>query len=129
MDIACGVDIIEIDRIKRAVENDKERFLKKIFTPKEIDYCEGRAAAKYQHYAARFAAKEAVSKALGVGFAKGIWWTDIEVVNDPNGRPTVILYGDAKKIAQGLGIGSLVLSLSHCHKYAVANAACLINKV
>lgn len=126
MKVACGIDIIEIDRVKKAIETNGEKFLEKIFTPNEIDYCEKRGAAKYQHYAGRFAAKEAVSKALGVGLAVGIRWTDIEIIKDINGKPDVRLYGDAKRIADDLGVQSLNLSLSHCHHYAVANAICFM---
>ena len=127
MELSCGIDVIEISRVKKAIESNKERFVKKIFTQNEMRYCEERAAAKYQHYAARFAAKEAVVKALGLGFTKGIWWTDIEVVKDNNGRPSIKLYGEAKKCAEEVGIKSLKLSLSHCHEYAVANAICFVD--
>ena len=127
MELSCGIDVIEISRVKKAIESNKERFLKKVFTSDEISYCEERATAKYQHYAARFAAKEAVVKALGLGFINGIWWTDIEVVKDNNGRPSIRLYGEAKKNAKELGVKSLNLSLSHCHEYAVANAICFVN--
>ncbi len=125
MELTCGVDIIEIKRVRKAVEGNRERFLGKVFTRDEIDYCEQRAAAKYQHYAARFAAKEAVAKALGLGFTNGIWWTDIEVIKDPNGKPSIKLYGQAEATAQVLGIKSLNISLSHCKEYAVANAVCI----
>lgn len=128
MEIACGIDIIEISRIKKAVEENGKRFLEKVFTLDEIDYCEKRAAAKHQHYAARFAAKEAVAKALGEGLANGICWTDIEVVKGDNGKPSIKLHKQAKKIAAEMGIKSLNLSLSHCHEYAVANATCLISR-
>lgn len=126
MDLACGIDIIEIKRIKKALDTNGDKFLNKVFTPEEIEYCEGRSAARYQHYAARFAAKEAVVKALGIGFAKGVWWTEVEVARDESGKPSVKLYGQAKRLAEELGVKSLRLSLSHCHDYAVANAVCFI---
>lgn len=129
LELSCGIDIIEIKRIKKAIDDNKEKFLSKVFAPAEIEYCEARSAAKFQHYAARFAAKEAVAKALGVGFSQGIWWTDIEVVRDDNGRPSVRLYGDAEKMAEKIGVTSLSLSLSHCHDFAVANAVCTIQSV
>ncbi len=129
MELSCGIDIIEIMRIKKAIDDSNEKFLSKVFTPAEIEYCEARSAAKFQHYAARFAAKEAAAKALGLGFAKGVWWTDIEVVKDDNGKPMVKLYGQAKKTAEDLGIKTLNLSLSHCHEYAVANVVCILHKL
>ena len=127
LELSCGVDIIEIKRIKKAVESNQDKFLSKVFTQKEIEYCENRAAVRYQHYAARFAAKEAVVKALGIGFSQGIWWTEIEVIKDVNGRPAVKLYGNAQKAAEKMGIKSLNLSLSHCHDYAVASATCFVD--
>ena len=126
LEIACGIDIIEISRVKKAVEENGERFVNKVFTLNEIDYCEKRSAAKHQHYAARFAAKEAVAKALGLGMTNGICWTDIEVLKDENGKPLIKLYGQAERIAAQMGVKSLNLSLSHCHEYAVANATCIV---
>lgn len=121
MEIVCGVDIIEIKRIKKAVEENGERFLSRVFTDSEIDYCEQRGAAKYQHYAGRFAAKEALVKTLGVGIANGILWAEVEVLKDEHGKPFIELYGQAKAEAEKKGINSFSLSISHCHEYAVAN--------
>ncbi|MGE5330054.1 MAG: holo-ACP synthase [Deltaproteobacteria bacterium] len=126
MDLACGVDIIEIERVKRAIERDEGRFLNKVFTAEEVKYCSKASLAKYQHFAARFAAKEAVAKALGLGLAGGVILNEIEVVKDEKGKPSIVLYGSTKKIAEDMGISSWSLSLSHCKEYAIANVVCSI---
>lgn len=115
MDIKCGVDIIEISRIKKSIEELGERFLNKIYTEKEIQYCESKGNSKYQHYAARFAVKEAAFKAVSnyVEDKYAINWKDIETTNDENGRPKV-------KIAF-LPIEDIDVSISHCKEYAIAN--------
>lgn len=125
MGILCGVDIIEIDRIRKSIETIGEAFRDRVFTEKEVNYCEGKKAAKYESYAARFAAKEAVSKALGTGIGKGVSWRDIEVVNDENGKPHVFLTCRAKEIFDEAGAVELSISLSHSESYAVAYAAIL----
>ena len=118
MQITCGTDIIEIDRIQKSIEEMGERFLERVYTPQEIAYCESKKMQKYQHYAARFAAKEAVFKALS-GELKdkyAIEWRNIEVINNEQGRPKVHL--------QGLhipNIQNIDISISHCKSYAVAN--------
>ncbi|MHB9094044.1 MAG: holo-ACP synthase [Eubacteriales bacterium] len=112
-----GVDIIEISRIEKAVKS-RERFASRIFTAGELGYCLARKP-RWSSLAARFAAKEAVSKALGTGFGR-VKWTDIEVVNDPGGKPEIRLHGAAQQVAGELGISKMALSLSHCHEYAVA---------
>lgn len=127
MDLACGVDIIEIDRVRKAIDKDQGRFLDKVFTTEEIKYCSKALSAKYQHFAARFAAKEAVSKALGLGLVGGVKLIEIEVVNDKKGKPYIILHDSTKKIAEAMGIKSMSLSLSHCKEYAVANVVCFVN--
>lgn len=115
----CGIDIIEIDRIKNSIEKYNETFLKKVFTEKEINYCESHKAAKYQHYAARFASKEAVSKMLGTGFTKGIELCDIEIINETSGKPEVVLYGTAKKIFEEK-YDKMDISISHSKEYAIS---------
>ena len=119
MRIKCGTDIIEIDRIKESIESLGERFLNKVFTANEIEYCESKKTQKYQHYAARFAAKEAVFKAISESlpdkFALG--WCDYEVLNDETGKPNVRITGlDLSNIE------NIDLSISHCKQYAVATA-------
>ena len=113
---SIGVDLAEIDRISEMVERYGERFVRRVFTATEIAYCQ-RKAVPSASYAARFAAKEAVLKATGVGLNLGMHWREVEVVNDAHGRPSVRLYGEA---ARRLAGKSLHLSLSHSHKMAVA---------
>ena len=93
MKVTCGTDIIEIERIKTSIENLGEKFLNRVFTKKEIEYCESKNKQKYQHYAARFAAKEAAFKALSwkIEDKYNIKWTDFEILNDEQGRLYVIL--------------------------------------
>lgn len=119
MNIKTGVDIIEIERIKEAIEKHGNTFLNMIFTDKEIEYCESHKSQKYQHYAARFAAKEAVFKALSFYYDE-CKWKDYEVLNDENGKPFVKLHNDEIKLA------SCDVSISHCKTYAVANFVTII---
>ncbi len=121
MAIRCGVDIVEIDRIRESFESLGLGFRNRIFTDGEIAYCEGRKAARYESYAARFAAKEAVAKALGTGIGGTIGWKDIEVCNDTSGRPYVVLSTSAGEFAAGASCLDISISLSHCKLYAVAN--------
>ena len=125
MNISCGTDIIEINRIEKAIENSEERFLTKVFTKKEIEYCESKHKVKYQHYAARFAAKEAVYKALNniIEGSCSISWQNIEIINNEKGKPEVSL-----KNINLENIISIDISLSHCKEYAIANAVVLYNK-
>ena len=122
MKIKCGTEIIEISRIKEGISELGERFLNRIYTKKEIMYCESKKEQKYQHYAARFAAKEAAFKALSWNITDKykIEWKDIEVINDDQGRPQLNIIG----IDMGL-IDSIDISLSHCREYAVANVTVL----
>jgi holo-[acyl-carrier protein] synthase len=123
MKIKCGVDIIEINRIKDSIEKLGDTFLKKVYTKKEIEYCESKGVTKYEHYAARFAVKEAVFKAVSeeVKDKYEISWKDIETTNDENGRPKVeILFLKNKKIE------NVDVSISHCKDYAVANVTVLL---
>lgn len=118
MKITCGTDIIEIGRIKEDIENVGEAFINRIFTQNEIQYCENKKGQKYQHYAARFAAKEAVFKAISHQLEDkfSITWKDIEITNDKNGRPNIEIFGINKE-----NIESMDISLSHCKEYAIAN--------
>ena len=123
MKISCGTDIIEIPRIRQAIEDMGENFLQRVFTKKEIAYCESKKAQKYQHYAARFAAKEAVFKAISILLEDkySICWKDIEVINDKQGKPKVNLIGvNLKNIEQ------IDLSISHCKQYATANVVVVL---
>lgn len=119
MQILTGTDIIEIDRIKDSIENLGDKFIKEIYTETEIAYCESKRQAKYQHYAARFAAKEAIFKAVSklLNNKYEISWKNAEVINDSNGRPTVnFINTDIKEKIEDIDI-----SISHCKKYAIAN--------
>ena len=116
MDIAVGIDIIEIDRVAEALKRWGQRFLDRIYTHDEMAYCRGRA----DRLAARFAAKEAVMKALGTG-TRGVAWREVEVVRLRSGAPTIVLHGRALERAYAIGIDSLAVSLSHSRAYAVAS--------
>ena len=121
MAILCGVDIIEIDRVKKAMDKGGQAFINKIFTKGEIEYCESKKAGKYQSYSARFAAKEALAKALGTGIGKGIGLKDIEVLNDGFGKPYIVLSGKFRGYFMALNGKSISLSMSHCKYYAIAH--------
>ena len=117
-----GIDHIEISRIKKIIKKEKERFLERIFSEGEIKYCEGKKN-KYQHYAARFAAKEAVYKALtpeGKAAPEGIKWRDIEVVNNESGKPEIILRNKALSFAKKIKVSKIYLSLSHNNDTAIS---------
>ena len=113
--LTTGVDIIEISRMRRILERYGQRFLDRIYTPGEIDYCRWRPP----NLAARFAAKEATMKALGTG-VRGVGWKDIEVVRHESGAPAIRLHGRAEQRAQRLGLREIAISLSHSREYAVA---------
>lgn len=119
--IGIGTDIIETARIAQMIEKHGEVFLQRVYTVDEIEYCAPRKAAN-QHYAGRWAAKEAVLKALGTGWAHGIQWTDVEVVNAPGGKPSIVLDGVAKEFGDRMGIAEMMISISHCREYATAYA-------
>ena len=121
--MGLGVDIVEIERMRCALERTPH-LASRIFSASECDYCNARALPE-AHYALRFAAKEAVVKALGTGFTGGIKLTDIEVVLDAHGRPSVALYGRAKEVADELGVTSVQLSLSRTAQSAVASVAAI----
>ena len=114
-----GVDIVEVPRIKRISVQYGSRFLNRIYTPLEIDYCRGRA----QQLASRFAGKEAMMKALGTGI-RGIPWRDIEIIRQRGKPPIIQLHRKAAKRAKDLGISSIALSLSHSKEYAIASVVC-----
>ena len=115
-----GIDITEVKRIQELSLRHKE-FLTRVYTSREIEFC-AKKKNKYQHLAARFAAKESVLKALGTGWSGRIGWTDVEVVNDRWGRPGVSTHGRVKEIVKERRIKKILISLSHCRDYAVACA-------
>lgn len=118
MKIRTGTDIIEIERVKSSIEDTDRKFCERVYTEKEIEYCESKKMQKYQHYAARFAAKEAVFKAISKTLNRkyDITWKDIEVLNDETGRPYIKL---SEQFANK--IEDIDISISHCKEYAVAN--------
>lgn len=118
--VSVGVDIVEIERIARTLARFGERFLRRVYTEAEIAYCRG----KPSRLAARFAAKEAVAKALGVGvfWREGVYWREVEVIRDRRGKPGIRLHGGALERAQQEGLTGWALSLSHSREYAVAMA-------
>lgn len=122
--MGIGTDIIECVRIARMIEKHGELFLTRVYTSDEITYCATRKAAS-QHYAGRWAAKEAVLKAIGTGWSRGIQWTDIEVANGVGGKPSIIVSGEARIYCQQHGIGEIMISISHCRNYAVAFATAM----
>lgn len=112
---AVGVDMIEIPRVARVLQRHPRRFLDRVYTPEEVAFCRGRVP----ELAARFAAKEAVMKALGTG-ARSVAWRDIEVLPDRRGKPLVYLYGGAEARAEAIGLHAIDISLSHLADFAVA---------
>jgi len=119
MIVGTGIDIAEVPRIREAIERHGQRFLNRIFTAGEIQYCESKAN-RVERYAARFAAKEAGMKAIGTGWNHGVRWRDIEVARKPGGRPTLLLHGKAAEFANKLGAINIALSITHTAEQAMA---------
>jgi holo-[acyl-carrier protein] synthase len=117
--IGIGTDITECLRIARMIERHGELFLNRVFTPEEILYCRSRKQAT-QHFTGRWAAKEAALKALGTGWVRGISWRDVEVCNEPGGKPTMAVRGGAQEVAQQLGVTRMLVTISHCRTHATA---------
>ncbi|MDP2913109.1 MAG: holo-ACP synthase [Candidatus Omnitrophota bacterium] len=124
MIFGTGVDIVEVFRMKNAVNKWGDGFLKKVFTDKEIGYSNSRRFA-HQHFAARFAAKEAVIKAFGQPRKFPVNWTDIEVLNDKEGKPIIEFHGDALRLKKAKRVNEVIVSMSHSKNYAIANAILL----
>ena len=122
MKITCGTDIIEIKRIKESIDTLGDRFLNKIYTDKENEYCESKKSQRYQHYAARFAAKEAVYKAVSIYLNDkyALNWKDAEIINNEQGRPQVKILKSIQQIKE------IDISMSHCKEYAVANVVVVV---
>lgn len=118
MILGLGVDIVEVQRIRSALKN-AERMVNRVFTAEEIRYCSDRKK-KFQHFAGRFAAKEAALKALGTGWQRGITWKDVEVSSNKLGKPELTFHGKAKRIFQELGARQTQLSITHAQEYALA---------
>ncbi len=115
-----GIDIVEVTRVRSASIRWGDRFEKRIYTPEEIRYC-GVTDVRYQRLAARFAAKEAVFKALGTGLRPGMWWHDVSVITGGLGKPELVLKGRARQHADSLGVSQTFVTLAHTDNYAVAN--------
>ena len=119
--LGIGTDIIECLRIAQMIDRHGELFLRRVYTEHEIDYCSSKKAAT-QHYAGRWAAKEAVLKALGTGWRRGISWRNIEIRNKKGGAPTIALAGGARDVFEQSGIRKMHISISHCRSHATACA-------
>ena len=122
--IGIGTDITECLRIARMIERHGELFMNRVYTAAEISYCRERKQST-EHFTGRWAAKEAVLKALGSGWRRGISWRDIEISNKPGGKPVVAIRGGAKEVCQQTGITEVLVSISHCHTHATAFAVAL----
>lgn len=124
--VGIGTDIVACLRIGRMIEQHGERFLMRVYTDREMRYCQARKHA-VEHYAGRWAAKEAILKCLGTGWRRGISWTDVEIRNNPDGKPQVHVCGGAKDVLQQLQISDILISISHCRAYATAHAIAVRN--
>lgn len=122
--LGIGADIVECLRIAQMIDRHGELFVGRVYTDLEIEYCQARKQAT-QHFAGRWAAKEAVLKALGTGWRRGISWRDVEVLNDPSGRPICTLHAGARDVAHELGIQEMMITISHCRSHATAYAMAL----
>lgn len=122
-----GIDVVEVERIASAIERLGEPFLTKLFTASERAYCESQKNSAL-HYAARFAAKEAVSKALGTGIGGQAGWLDLEIIRDAAGAPKLVLQGAAAEFARLHNITEIQISLTHAREYAAANAIAVSEK-
>jgi holo-[acyl-carrier protein] synthase len=119
MIVGTGIDITEVSRIAAAITRFGDRFLQRVYTPREIKYCQSKRNAS-ERFAARFAAKEAAMKAIGTGLRRGVTWQDVEVGHEPGGRPTIIFTGKAAEFADRLGAKRVALSLTHIADTAMA---------
>jgi holo-[acyl-carrier protein] synthase len=120
--VAHGVDLVHCPRIARIWQEHGERFLKRVYTARERDYCLAAPRIALPRLSGRFAAKEAVMKLLGTGWRGGVEWTDIETLPDPLGKPLVTLHGATARLAASLGIERVLISISHAGDYALASA-------
>jgi len=122
--IGTGIDLIEVARVERALSNPVtgKRFRQRVYTEGEIRYCESRGKARWQSYAARFAAKEAAMKAMGTGWNRNVGWSEIEVVRERGKAPTIALHGKSAEFARRKRITHFHLSLTHTAEQAIAHA-------
>ena len=124
MIVGLGTDIVEISRIGQMIERHGDTFLNRVFTENENTYCDSKKN-KEQHYAGRWAAKEAVMKTLGTGFIKGIGWKEIEVINLQSGKPTIVISGGVERHAGEMGVSEILITISHSREFATATAIAL----
>ncbi|MDY6913858.1 MAG: holo-ACP synthase [Planctomycetota bacterium] len=120
-ELAHGIDMVDCARLQETLQRHGERFLERVFTPAELQYCLGKRR-ELEHLAGRFAAKEAVLKVLGTGWRNGINWTDVEIRNEPSGKPTVRLAGRCREIADAMQLADVAVSISHISTHAIASA-------
>lgn len=120
MIVGSGIDIAEVERIRRSIERFGKRFLNHIYTEQEIAYCESRRRRSAESFAARFAAKEAAAKALGTGIGRGVTWKELEVQREPGHAPRLVLSGRAAEQAARLEVRHISLSLTHTDQLAMA---------
>ena len=119
MVVGIGTDLAEISRVARSIERFGERFLQRVYTPGEIAYCQSKKNFA-ESYAARFAAKEAGAKALGTGISHGVSWQEFEVLRARSGKPSMVLHGRARELADRLGVTGIALSITHSRDTAMA---------
>jgi holo-[acyl-carrier protein] synthase len=119
--VGTGVDIVEVARLERSIARHGQRFVRRVFTDGEAAYCRSTGRPE-QHFAGRFAAKEAAMKALGTGWADRVAWRDLEVTLTETGKPTLVLSGGAARRAAELGVSIVHLSISHTEHHAIAQA-------
>ena len=119
MILGTGIDLCEVSRMQAKIQAPADEFVAQVFLPGEVAYCEAKRHSA-EHFAARFAAKEAVVKALAGADGEGSFWQDIEIMNEPDGRPVVILHGRAKEMADALGVRRVFVSLTHTRDLAAA---------
>jgi len=117
--VGCGIDLVKIERIEKIIKRWGDNFIFRIFTPLEIEYCEKKKGNKFQSYAGKFAAKEALLKALGLGLREANW-KEIEIKNDELGQPIIDTSGKLKNIASAKGVSKYFISISHTKEYAAA---------
>jgi holo-[acyl-carrier protein] synthase len=122
--LGIGTDVTECLRIARMIERHGDLFINRVYTPLEIHYCQNRKQAT-QHFTGRWAAKEAILKALGTGWRRGIGWCDIEIHNEPGGKPVVAVRGGVQEVVEQLGVAEIQVSISHCRTHATAIAIAL----
>ncbi len=119
--VSHGIDMVDCERLSESIERHGERFLKRVFTEAELAYCCDRKR-ELEHLAGRFACKEAVLKVLGTGWTNGIAWDEIEILNEPSGKPIVHLHGRCRELADEMHVAKILISISHIETHAIASA-------